>query len=433
MGVHQLPSGGFRLQLRRTGLRIDEVHGSRTEADAALQRYLAVAAPRAGNERTLDQGWALYRASLDFTAKKPKTQAGEETHIKRVMCVWGKRAARSITPDDVEQYVAERLRAQPRPKADTVRNELAAVSAVFNYLRRKSLVAANPCIGVRRPAPERTMRRMTADDQGALMKLLNHANSRFRFAARLCLLVRETGARPGEWQAVEWSDIDLEQNKVTFRNTKYKSMPRTIPLTQAAITLVAEQAEDVLIRCFDQLGASAYAFPAISRDDCFVSLYYTGAVRDLKKLGLVPKGFRAHTGRHEYITDLVETSPELDDSRIMSLVGHHSHASMEIYKHARNVQFRPQLEALEPGRRDQRAKSFALGVGLPASLVNSYLKTKRAEDAASGLHDAGDERLYRGDTVAELSDAARRLGSTPAERLARLLALRTRRDRAPAG
>jgi len=43
----------------------------------------------------------------------------------------------------------------------------------------------------------------------------------------------------------------------------------------------------------------------------------------------------------------------------MSIVGHHSPASMQIYTHARNARFLPQLEALESGRRDQRVNELA--------------------------------------------------------------------------
>ena len=74
----------------------------------------------------------------------------------------------------------------------------------------------------------------------------------FRAAARLCLLVRETGARPGEWANAQWSNLDLARRRITFTNTKYKNQPRTIPLTEAALTLLSEQLEDVAIRNIDE-------------------------------------------------------------------------------------------------------------------------------------------------------------------------------------
>lgn len=79
-----------------------------------------------------------------------------------------------------------------------------------------------------------TAPRQHQEDEGALIALLSHANARFRFAARLCLLVRETGARPGEWVKTEFNDIDFKKRTVTFRETKYKRMPRSVPLTAAA-------------------------------------------------------------------------------------------------------------------------------------------------------------------------------------------------------
>ena len=88
---------------------------------------------------------------------------------------------------------------------------------------------------------------MKPEEDGALIEMQRHANYRFRACARLCLLVRETGARPGEWQKATYDDIDLDNQKVVFRNTKYRNEPRTVPLTRAALLLLAEQLEDVMI------------------------------------------------------------------------------------------------------------------------------------------------------------------------------------------
>ena len=106
-------------------------------------------------------------------------------------------------------------------------------------------------------------------------------------------------------------------------------------------------------------------------------MHYTGALRDIKKKGLLNKRVRAHTGRHEFISTLVE-STDLDDSRIMSLVGHHSPASMEVYKHVRNIRFRPQIEEIEPERKSERVKAVASFLGIPPRLVEMFLLQREA-------------------------------------------------------
>src|ERR1035437_10208457 len=105
-------------------------------------------------------------------------------------------------------------------------------------------------------------------------------------------------------------------------------------------------------------------------------LSFHARVRDMKEDGLLKKHVRAHSGRHEYISKLVEDS-DIDDSRIMALVGHHSPTSMQIYAYARNVRFRGQLEALEPARRGERAKSFSEAAGLPKEVIDAYLANRR--------------------------------------------------------
>jgi integrase len=107
-------------------------------------------------------------------------------------------------------------------------------------------------------------------------------------------------------------------------------------------------------------------------------MYYTGALRDAKKQHLLPKRIRAHNGRHEFISTLVESS-DLDDARIMALVGHHSPASMEVYKHVRNIRFRPQMENVEPLRREQRMRAIADTMGLVPSMVVDQLAIEREE------------------------------------------------------
>ena len=249
------------------------------------------------------------------------------------------------------------------------------------------------------------------------MALLRSNNMRFRFAARLCLLVRETGARPGEWRNARSDDVDTAKDTVTFRNTKYRGQPRTVPLTATASALLAEQRYEVTVKYLDEFGGTDLLFPAIGLDGEVCPMYYTGALRDAKKLGLLPKRIRAHNGRHEFISTLVESS-DLDDSRIMALVGHHSPASMEVYKHVRNIQFRPQIESIEPARRVERARAIASALGLLPDMVFTLLVEERNAQKAAGFPDPGNELLYTDGFMNQLVALAESFGKTPSERLA---------------
>jgi len=424
MGIQQLSSGKFRLQIRRTQLKVDEVFDTREQAELALSRLSGSARQlKSSRGPTLDEAWALYTNDRSFLEKRPNTRRSEETHVKPLLMKMGGRAVKLITPDDVNNYIVSETKAGKA--ADTVRNAVAALSSVLNYCRNKKIVATNVTIGIKRPRTEPTVKRMPSGHQGALMKVLAHPNYRYRAVARLALLVRETGARPGEWITVEWDDIHLDEQRVVFRNTKYKRMPRTVPLTKAAMALLTQQLEDITINMLDKFGASVLVFPTLTRDGEITHIHYTGALRDMKKDQLIPKGLRAHNGRHEFISSLVESS-DLDDSRIMSLVGHHSPASMQIYTHARNTRFLPQLEALEDKRRKERAHELAKALGVPPAVIDAYLVHQRQSEASAELDDAGNELLYDADSVRKLTAVADRLGSSDSERIKTLLAIRQR-------
>lgn len=423
MGIKQLPSGTWRLQIRRSSLRVDETFPTEAKAREALAKYTH-GKSRGKAEVTLDDAATMYFQSLAYLNKRERTRDTEFSRIKRILSELGSRPVAAITADSVEGYITQRLAEKPAPSSDSIRLEVAALSAVMNYCRKKSLIAANPCIGVQRPSAAVKPRRMHQEDEGALIALLSHGKARYRFAARLCLLVRETGARPGEWIKTEFNDIDFKKRTVTFRETKYKSMPRSVPLTAAAEQLLVAQLEDVLIKNVDAFGPTDIVFPAIGMDGEVRPMHYTGALRDIKKKGLLNKRVRAHTGRHEFISTLVE-STDLDDSRIMSLVGHHSPASMEVYKHVRNIRFRPQIEEIEPARRSQRIRSLASVLNLPPRIIETLLIREREyQQVTEGKPDDGEELLFTTGFVEQAAELARQLGAAPENRLEGLARLR---------
>ena len=427
MGIKQLPSGRYRLQLRRSDLKVDVVYETEADAKKALAGYLKKSADgssvRKSGGITVDEAWALYRDTRHFLEKKVNTRRSEETHVKPALIQFGSRSVKSLTADDIDAFIVAKTKDGKAP--DTIRNGVAALSAILNFCKSKQIIKTNVTIGVTRPSKQPEIKRMPAAHQGALMKILTHPKYRYRAVARLALLVRETGARPGEWAAALWDDVHIEQQKIVFTNTKYKRMPRTVPITKAAMALITAQLEDLTINQFETMGASELVFPTIGLDGELKPIAWTGAMRDMKKDGLLPKTVRAHTGRHEFISTLVESS-DLDDSRIMSLVGHHSPASMKIYTHARNLRFLPQLEAMEGMRRNERSAALAKSLDIPASLVGAYLENRRAMERADSLSDTGDELLYEADAVSKLSAVAERLGTTEAERIRTLLEIRAR-------
>jgi integrase len=415
MGITKLDSGTWRLQIRRKRLRVDQVYPTEREARREESRYLATTSSKTGTP-TLQQAWDLYADSLMFQDKRERTRGTEASRIRKVIKKLDPIRVSDLKSDHVEDYIKWRRKMKPEPSRDAVRLEVAALSALLNFCREKQWISSNPCIGVSRPGGQIVPRRMSAEDEGPLISLLQHDNYRFRFAARLCLLVRETGARPGEWRNATTGDYDRTRDTITFQNTKYHGQPRTVPLTASALVLLAEQMNDVTVKNLGEFGGTDLLFPAVGKKGVVRPMHYTGALRDAKKHHVLPKRIRAHNGRHEFISTLIESS-ELDDARIMALVGHHSPASMEVYKHVRNIRFRPQMEDVEPLRRKQRMQAIADSLGLVPSMVIEQLTVEREEQTKTGLKDPGDELLYSDTFIRRLKALAALLGTTREERL----------------
>ncbi|MDB5824871.1 MAG: Shufflon-specific recombinase [Herminiimonas sp.] len=295
MGTHALPSGRYRLQIRRTGLAVNEVFATRAHAEAAQAAYegdkAGQSSRRAGGV-TLDDAWSLYQASRAYLEKRPNSKTSEESHIKPLLQWLGRRKVKTLTADDVDAYITRQTKAGQA--ANTTRLAVAALSSVLNFCRAKSVVAANVCIGVKRPSARPKATRMPAGHQGALMTALGHPKYRFRAAARLVVLVRETGARPGEWANARWEWLHLAKQNVIFEDTKYKREPRTVPLNKDAMGLLTAQLEDVAINQLDTLGPSEWIFPVAGRDGELRPFAYSGTLRDMKKAALLPTKLRAH-------------------------------------------------------------------------------------------------------------------------------------------
>lgn len=415
MGITKLDSGTWRLQIRRKRLHVDQVYPTEREARREESRYLATTRSTTGTP-TLQEAWDLYADSLMFQEKRERTRGTEASRIRKVIKKLDPIRVADLKSDHVEDYIKWRRKMKPEPSRDAVRLEVAALSALLNFCKKKQWISSNPCIGVSRPGGQIVPRRMSAEDEGPLISLLQHDNYRFRFAARLCLLVRETGARPGEWRNATAGDYDRTRDTITFQNTKYHGQPRTVPLTSSALVLLAEQMHDVSIKHLDVFGGTDLLFPAVGKNGVVRPMHYTGALRDAKKHHFIPKRIRAHTGRHEFISTLIESS-KLDDARIMALVGHHSPASMEVYKHVRNVRFRPEMEDVEPIRRKQRMQAIADALGLVPSMVVEQLTIEREEQTKAGLKDPGDELLYADGFIRRLKALAALFGTTREERL----------------
>lgn len=164
---------------------------------------------------TLRQAAALYADSDAWAALGERTRQTEPSKQKRPLEVLGDRDVRSITSEDVRQYIKQRLLEAPqhRDKGKTmsqhgVRLEVAALSGILRFcVEGLKVIDANPVRGVRRPKGKGRNRRLTDGEIGLLFDVWNMAGSgkEYIFFRILFALL----CRPGElcWRRCKSASI----------------------------------------------------------------------------------------------------------------------------------------------------------------------------------------------------------------------------------
>jgi integrase len=380
--LDQLPSGRWRLLIRSNSIgRIAETHDTLEAAQAARDKHLGNVKGELKKSSTLRETWERYALSQKFANYKANTRRTRTSRIVPVLKKLGEIAIGNITPNTVENYAAARKaerKKKPGEPDDQLRLELDALSATLAYAKKMQVLETNPTLGVSRPRGGTRARRWTPAEEGLLMRLSAGKVKALRKAARFMLLVRALVCRPGELQHARYADLDLEQQTITLRDTKYRGETRTVPFSSVTKSLFSAVLEDELAEFPD----SPYIFSSHSRkggehQGAPVPYHYGTAIQNARtKYRALPKGLTAHIGRHEGSSDLVEDSP-LTMPQIMRLTGHHSAQAFEIYNHAEPVKFAPQIEAHEAHRQEDRIAAAAALAGIPLHVMRGLLIANR--------------------------------------------------------
>ena len=192
-------------------------------------------------ERLAETMEELVEDYLAKWARPRKRSAAEDERILRkdVLPVWHRRKARDITRRDVIALL-DGITERGAPIA--ANRTLAAVRKMFNWALGRDLVASNPCAEVKMPSKEqRRDRILSAKELAALWHGLERApiSDAVRLALRFQLV---TAQRKGEVIGAEWSEIDMEGERVwTIPPAKSKNgMAHRVPLSALALRLLKD-------------------------------------------------------------------------------------------------------------------------------------------------------------------------------------------------
>jgi integrase len=328
MGIKQLPSGSWRLQIRRKHLQFDNTYNTE-EAARAAEKELLERLNGDGRALTLAQLWVRYAESAQFEEKKPKTQSTERGRIQPVLAKLGNYAITELEANTgvIYDYIDGRLkfisaRTKRKLSPTSVRLEIAALSALVEFAKRRRIVRENFVSSISRPATKNRKRRVAPQEQGQLAIHARNSDPVIAQAARYLLLIRHLGCRAGELKDVAVKDVDLERSEITFWDTK-NGEDRRAHITSEAATLLHLQLESVPEK-------SPYLFSTWSKyQRAWVPYNYSHGVNVLREMNVLPQDYHAHAGRREFVSRAIESN--IPYATIKKQTGHRSTAALEIY------------------------------------------------------------------------------------------------------
>ncbi|MCZ2099474.1 MAG: site-specific integrase [Anaerolineae bacterium] len=332
-------SVSYRVRIRRTGeLPLSKTFTRRTDAQA-WAREIEARADRGFAIPSREQVMRPLADAIDkwLEERLPELSPTDQTNSGNIARWWraelGQVSLTRLDPETIEQK-RNKLRDEkdaegnPVRSASRVNRYLSVLSRILGYAERTlRWIGSNPCKAVKRfKEPDGRVRFLT---QQEVEKLLAAVDSRvdrngqpkrdFQLFVRVALF---TGARRGEVAGLEWRDIDLRHNRITFRNTK-NGTDRTVPLPAVladAITVYGK------VRPLDP---TARLFPHNFRFDW-------------REVQDVLPDFRFHDTRHNVASQLAMSGASLLD--IATVTGHKTLAMVKRYSHLSDDHVRERLE-----------------------------------------------------------------------------------------
>lgn len=161
-----------------------------------------------------------------------------------------------LRPDQIQRFYGQLQR--KGLSARTVRYVHSVLSSSLNHAEMQGMIFNNPCKRCQLPKQHKTEMKYFAPDQ--VRQFLEAAKDSKQYA--LFVLAIETGMRPGEYLALQWKDIDLENQTLSVRRTVkvkkgggfYYSTPKTAK-SNRPLTLTPELIEALKAQRIRQLEA----------------------------------------------------------------------------------------------------------------------------------------------------------------------------------
>jgi len=234
-----------------------------------------------------------------------KTHVANDRAIKHLNRTFSSRALASITADDIELYLRDRIRQRIRIKTrlgfgegrrmvkpTTVHQELRVLRRMLNVAVRKKLILSNPCSGVEFPVKLKGLFRPHYVLWSEQQRIEAHAPEYLRNIVRI---ISETGLRVyKELLPMKKDQVDFVNKTVWIPDSKTPNGVAELPLTDLALVAFQNQ--------LGIAGVGEYLFPSELNSEGHQRTLKTVWRLTLKRAG-VPY-FRLYDLRSTYATRL---------------------------------------------------------------------------------------------------------------------------------
>jgi integrase len=317
------PNGALYVEFHEAGCKKRQALGhtdrekAAAQADklaAALTRLESSSAPATRAATTLHSLIENYLVEVT-PSKAPETQRHDRVCLETFVRFFGKNTnPETLSRTDWDRFIRARREGKIGPagkKPGPVRNrtiayDLTILRAVLKWgtearnQEGQFYLNRDPLKGLpypREASPERPM--VTQEQYETLLETAKGMNPTFRL---LLILADQTGHRIGALRQLQWSDVDLEQRRVTWpARTDKLGRRHTTPLAQAAVDALREAQKRT-----GAIGAT-WIFPAphSPEEPCSRHAVDQWLERAVKYSGLkVPPRFGWHGFRRKFATDM---------------------------------------------------------------------------------------------------------------------------------
>jgi integrase len=394
MSVIRLPGGKYRVQIRRKNLQLDDVF--LTEAEAKDAEARALHRHTKADSLTLARLWEMYVGSTQFDDKSEQTKATERSRIKSVLDRLGRYALGELEANTyiIYEYIDARRkvissRTGKRLSNSSIRLEIAALSAVVEFAKKRQMIRANFVTGISRPAASKRKRRVSPKEQGQLQIYARNSDLRFAQIARFLLLIRHLGCRPGELKSLRVSSVKLDRRELTFFDTK-NGKDRCVHVTSDAAQLLYLQMDVVPNGC-------PYVFGTWSpRAKQWIPYNYAAGVNLLREHRIIDQDYAAHAGRREFISRAIESN--MSYGTIKKQTGHQSVQALEIYDEGLSTapEIRAELDRLAQKVQDENLLGTFEALGLTAEQRMKFQEVLGQKDAWVNPFDEKRKKIING-------------------------------------